>query len=63
MATFESTQKMYDVLGELFRTLMENEDVAEKFLDAKLTILFNRTRQAAITTELIEVVSGKEAMK
>jgi F-type H+-transporting ATPase subunit gamma len=29
----------------------------------KLTLLFNRTRQAAITTELIEVVSGKEAMK
>ena len=29
----------------------------------KLTLLFNRTRQAAITKELIEVVSGKEAMK
>ena len=29
----------------------------------KLTLLYNRTRQAAITTELIEVVSGKEAMK
>jgi F-type H+-transporting ATPase subunit gamma len=35
---------------------------AEEMID-KLTILFNRTRQAAITTELIEVVSGKEAMK
>jgi len=29
----------------------------------KLTLVYNRTRQAAITTELIEVVSGKEAMK
>ncbi len=29
----------------------------------KLTLLYNRTRQAAITKELIEVVSGKEAMK
>ena len=35
---------------------------AEEMID-KLTILYNRTRQAAITTELIEVVSGKEAMK
>lgn len=29
----------------------------------RLTLVYNRTRQAAITTELIEVVSGKEAMK
>jgi F-type H+-transporting ATPase subunit gamma len=29
----------------------------------KLTLLFNRTRQAAITKELIEVVSGAEALK
>jgi F-type H+-transporting ATPase subunit gamma len=29
----------------------------------KLTLLYNRSRQAAITSELIEVVSGKEAMK
>jgi F-type H+-transporting ATPase subunit gamma len=35
---------------------------AEEMIE-KLTILYNRTRQAAITTELIEVVSGKEAMK
>lgn len=41
MATFETTQRMYDVLGELFRTLMENQEVAEKFRAANLTILFN----------------------
>ena len=35
---------------------------AEEMID-KLTLLFNRTRQAAITTELIEVVSGAEAIK
>jgi len=29
----------------------------------KLTLLYNRSRQAAITKELIEVVSGNEAMK
>jgi F-type H+-transporting ATPase subunit gamma len=35
---------------------------AEEMID-NLTLVYNRTRQAAITTELIEVVSGKEAMK
>jgi len=29
----------------------------------KLTLTFNRTRQAAITTELVEIVSGAEALK
>jgi len=29
----------------------------------KLTLLYNRTRQAAITTELIEIISGASAMK
>jgi F-type H+-transporting ATPase subunit gamma len=28
----------------------------------KLTILCNRTRQAAITTELVEIISGAEAL-
>ena len=28
----------------------------------KLTILYNRTRQAAITTELVEIISGAEAL-
>ncbi|UCF30905.1 MAG: ATP synthase F1 subunit gamma [bacterium] len=35
---------------------------AEEMIE-RLTLLFNRTRQAAITKELIEVVSGKEAMQ
>jgi len=35
---------------------------ANEMID-KLTLLYNRSRQAAITKELIEVVSGKEAMK
>ena len=29
----------------------------------KLSIIYNRTRQAAITTELVEIVSGAEALK
>ena len=28
----------------------------------KLTIIYNRTRQAAITTELIEIIAGAEAL-
>jgi F-type H+-transporting ATPase subunit gamma len=28
----------------------------------KLTIRYNRTRQAAITTELVEIISGAEAL-
>ena len=28
----------------------------------KLTLTYNRTRQAAITTELVEIVSGAEAL-
>ncbi len=28
----------------------------------RLTIQYNRTRQAAITTELVEIISGAEAL-
>ena len=30
---------------------------------AHLTLMFNRVRQAAITKELMEIVSGAEALK
>ena len=29
----------------------------------KLTLLYNRTRQASITTELIEIISGASALE
>ena len=35
---------------------------AGEMLD-KLTLQFNRTRQAAITTELIEIISGAAALE
>ena len=41
MAIFESTEKMYEVLGGLFEGLMANPDVLEKSLKANLTVLFN----------------------
>ncbi|MDF1524938.1 MAG: ATP synthase F1 subunit gamma [bacterium] len=44
-------------------TAMESASRNAGEMIEKLTLIYNRTRQAAITTELIEVVSGKEAMK
>lgn len=44
-------------------TAMESASKNAGEMIEKLTLIYNRTRQAAITTELIEVVSGKEAMK
>ena len=40
MTVFANTEKMYEVLGNLFRNLMSNEEVLEKFLAAEITILF-----------------------
>jgi len=44
-------------------TAMESASKNAAEMIESLTLVYNRTRQAAITTELIEVVSGKEAMK
>ncbi|MEA3293334.1 MAG: ATP synthase F1 subunit gamma [Patescibacteria group bacterium] len=44
------------------RVAMKNaSDNAEKFLK-ELTLTYNKARQAAITTEITEIISGKEAM-
>ncbi len=40
MAVFESTEKMYEVLGELFETLLVHDVVGEKFKQQKVTIRF-----------------------
>jgi F-type H+-transporting ATPase subunit gamma len=39
-------------------------DIAMKqdIMISKLTIEYNRSRQAAITTELVEIISGAEAL-
>ena len=42
---------------------MENAAKNAKDIISKLTLTFNKLRQSAITTELIEVSSGAEAMK
>ncbi len=41
MSVFESTEKMYAVLGELFNTLLEHPEVREKYLESGMTIKFN----------------------
>lgn len=44
-------------------TAMDNATKNAKELIDKLTLIYNRSRQAAITTELIEVVSGAAALE
>ena len=43
-------------------TAMDNATRNAGEMINKLTLQYNRTRQAAITTELIEIISAKEAM-
>jgi F-type H+-transporting ATPase subunit gamma len=43
-------------------TAMDNATRNAGEMINKLTILYNRTRQAAITTELVEIISGAEAL-
>jgi F-type H+-transporting ATPase subunit gamma len=44
-------------------TAMENATVNASDMIGRLTLAMNRARQAAITTELMEIVSGAEALK
>lgn len=41
MAVFANTEKMYEVLGELFNTLMKDEVVLQKYLDSNIIIKFD----------------------
>jgi F-type H+-transporting ATPase subunit gamma len=43
-------------------TAMDNATRNAGELINKLTIQYNRSRQAAITTELIEIIAGAEAL-
>ena len=44
-------------------TAMDNATKNASELVAKLTLVYNRARQAAITTELMEIIGGAEALK
>jgi F-type H+-transporting ATPase subunit gamma len=57
---------MLDSQASFFGAQMTAMDAATrnaKEMIANLTLMFNRARQAAITTELTEIVSGAEALK
>ncbi|MDA7983818.1 MAG: F0F1 ATP synthase subunit gamma, partial [Alphaproteobacteria bacterium] len=43
-------------------TAMDNATRNAGEMITRLTLVYNRSRQAAVTTELIEIVSAKEAM-
>ncbi|MFW5861241.1 MAG: hypothetical protein ACOCWZ_03240 [Spirochaetota bacterium] len=40
MAVFENTQKMYEVLGSLFETLLKDPDAGPKYVDSGIIIKF-----------------------
>ena len=44
-------------------TAMDNASRNAKEMIGHLTLFYNKARQAYITTELIEIVSGAEALK
>jgi F-type H+-transporting ATPase subunit gamma len=44
-------------------TAMENATKSANEMINKLTLLYNRARQASITKELMEIVGGAEALK
>jgi len=44
-------------------TAMDSATKNAKEMIEKLTLLYNKARQAAITKELMEIVGGTEAMK
>jgi F-type H+-transporting ATPase subunit gamma len=44
-------------------TAMENATNNARDMIEKLTLVYNKARQASITKELIEIVSGAEALK
>jgi len=49
-------------LGSRMQSMESSSKNASEML-SKLTLLYNRTRQAAITTELIEIISGASALE
>lgn len=41
MGIFSSTDKMYEVLGELWNSLLQDEEVSKKFSEANIVIKFS----------------------
>ena len=70
LAEFKTGAVMYNALaenntselGSRMQSMESSSKNASEMLQ-KLTLLYNRTRQAAITTELIEIISGASALE
>ena len=53
MATFENSERLYEILGGFFRYLAEDATMAPKLLESKLIVRFDYTEpQASITVDL-----------
>ena len=69
LAEFQLAATLYNALlenstSELGSRMQSMENSTKNALEmlSKLTLYYNRTRQAAITTELIEIISGASAL-
>lgn len=40
MGIFQSTEKMYEILGDLWRSLLEDKELSKRFKDANIVIKF-----------------------
>lgn len=69
MAIFESTEKMYDILGGFFQDIMNRKDVGPKFLKKKMVICWvvdgpdGEFRIAPGEDQSAEVICGESDLK
>jgi len=65
MAVFESTEKMYEVLGALFKKLMADPEMGVRYKESKIIICFNITEPSGQIwlTDKGEVICGKADLK
>jgi len=60
MAVFKDTQMMYEVLGGLFTSLLQNEEFSSRFKAANVTIKFViNDPEGVINVKADEVVCGE----
>ena len=65
MPVFESTEKMYAILGKLFETLLADAEMGTKFRESKISIKFNISDPSGTMwlTEDGEVLCGSADIK
>jgi hypothetical protein len=65
MAVFESTEKMYEILGTLFNKLMADPEMGVKYRESKIVICFNITEPSGQIwlSDQGDVICGKSDLK